>query len=159
MRLSLAPQRAQTTHSPRVFELPVLSLPMFFWTNYESGVAQMQFVLGAVKEHITISHGYVVACPHAKLIYWYANGSQVRVRYYSIHRRFRFCINGMVLGTNECFRLLLKGTCLYSLLQFFLKWSGSNLLLYDMMNISCVILFVLMHLLLLSTIWELHVES
>ncbi|KTW26550.1 uncharacterized protein T551_03467 [Pneumocystis jirovecii RU7] len=77
MRLSLAPQRAQTTHSPRVFELPVLSLPMFFWTNYESGVAQMQFVLGAVKEHITISHGYVVACPHAKLIYWYANGSQV----------------------------------------------------------------------------------
>ncbi|KAG5438954.1 hypothetical protein PCANB_002284 [Pneumocystis canis] len=77
MRLSLTSQQVQTNYSPRVFELPILLLPIFFWTNYESGVSQMQFVLGTVKEHVTVSHGYVVACPHAKLIYWYTNGSQV----------------------------------------------------------------------------------
>lgn len=89
MRLSLASQQAyntpygsyssQTSHTShsRVFELPTLLLPIFFWTNHESGVSQMQFVLGAVKEQITVAHGYVVACPQAKLIYWYANGSQV----------------------------------------------------------------------------------
>lgn len=67
----------QTAHTSRVFELPTLLLPMFFWTNYESGVSQMQFVLGAVKEHVTVTRGYVVACPRAKLIYWYTNGFQV----------------------------------------------------------------------------------
>ncbi|KAG4301514.1 hypothetical protein PCK1_002227 [Pneumocystis canis] len=59
MRLSLTSQQAQTTHSPRVFELPILLLPIFFWTNYESGVSQIQFVLGTVKEHNSLDAQYV----------------------------------------------------------------------------------------------------
>ncbi|EMR08581.1 hypothetical protein PNEG_03057 [Pneumocystis murina B123] len=72
-----AAQNAQMEHTSRVFELSTLVLPIFLWTNHENGVTQMQFVLGAVKEQITVAHGYVVACPQAKLIYWYSNGSQV----------------------------------------------------------------------------------
>lgn len=62
---------------PKQFEICYTALPRYYWTQYASGVENIQVTLDGAFEKDLSGNGHIVECGRAKFIYWFRSGTQL----------------------------------------------------------------------------------
>jgi hypothetical protein len=62
----------------KYFETPAAALPRYYWTHSTSGVVNMQMIFESCQEKELINNNHYALSEKARIIYWFANGTQVR---------------------------------------------------------------------------------
>jgi len=64
--------------SNKQYEITFPALPRYFYTHFESGIKNMQMIMekGSEKE---LPNGHYIESPKSSFVYWFDNGSQVRL--------------------------------------------------------------------------------